>query len=602
MAQLPWAKKNASLMTPWADELSETTVWQEYPRPQMQRGEWLNLNGLWDFRIESENSSILNQYDHKILVPFCPESALSGVQLPIKPNDKIWYRKSFQIPKSWKNKDVILHFGAVDWKTTVYVNGKNVGQHKGGYNPFSFNISEYLTRDQENELVIEVWDPSETGHQPSGKQWLKPSMVFYTPISGIWQTVWLEPVSKDALANIRFTPDIDNEILIIDFSDPITEGIECKIEIFANNKLLITEVDPLKSQISIKIPNPQLWSPESPHLYDIKFTLSRLGQVIDVVDSYFAMRKYSLQKDNSGKTRFFLNNKPYFMSGVLDQGFWPDGLYTAPCDAALLYDIIMMKNMGFNTIRKHIKVEMARWYHHCDKIGMLVWQDMPNGGGKGVIIRQGIVSMLLKKSIRDDCRYWFSGYQDPATRFNFEKELLEMLDGLYNVPSIAIWVPFNEAWGQFDSVRITGVIKQRDPTRLVDHASGWFDQGCGDFKSIHDYSQNLRLPPLENQRAIIFSEFGGYTLMIDDHLWNPKKKFGYKKFQDMNEMQSKFADLFLQKIKPLIKQGLSGIIYTQTSDVEIEYNGLVTYDRKVVKFESEDLRKIHFELYQEIDS
>jgi len=553
MAQLQWAKKKAPLMTPWAENITENNVWQEYPRPQMHRTEWLNLNGLWDFTVVGKDDSPPNQFDLQILVPFCPESALSGLQIPIKPQDKMVYRKTFHIPEKWGKKDVLLHFGAVDWKTTVYVNEKVAGEHQGGYNPFSFNISQFLSQEDENEIVVEVWDPSETGHQPSGKQWLKPSMVFYTTISGIWQTVWLEPVSKSALPKFRLTPDIDEKVLIIDFSEGMTEDLQCQIDIFADDVVIKTEHGPLKSQYVIKIPDPKLWSPETPFLYDVKFTLTHQDEIVDEIKSYFAMRKFQLDQDQNGTTRFFLNNRPYFMSGVLDQGFWPDGLYTAPCDAALLYDIEMMKNMGFNSIRKHIKVEMARWYHYCDKIGMIVWQDMPNGGGKGVIYRQGIISMLLKQKIRDDRHYAFAGYKDPTIRANFESELVEMLDLMYNVPSIAIWVPFNEAWGQYDSARITEMIKQLDPSRLVDHASGWFDQGVGDFKSIHDYSQNLKLPPLEDKRAIVFSEFGGYTLLTEGHLWNPKKKFGYKKFQDLVEMQQRFGDLFLQKIKPLIK-------------------------------------------------
>lgn len=595
-----WHVKSGPLITEWGENLDPHSIWMEYPRPQLQRSEWLNLNGFWDFELLPKEKEIPIDFSQTILVPFCPESILSGIATPVKPNQKMWYRKNFSIPEPWHSKEILLHFGAVDWKSKVYVNKVLIGEHQGGYTPFSFNITPAIHDKEENEIIVEVWDPSEKGHQPSGKQWLRPGVVFYTPTSGIWQTVWIEPVSHTHIDRINVISNIDENQLQLELKTVGGEDCEVFVEIQDENTITAEYTGNLKSKILLSVPNAKLWTPESPHLYSIIISLSKNNQEIDKIRSYCAMRKFSIAPDSQGIVRFHLNNKPYFMSGVLDQGYWPDGLYTAPSEAALFSDIQMMKEMGFNTIRKHIKIEPAIWYHYCDSHGMLVWQDMPNGGGKTVIGIQMLLH-LLHITPRDDKHYRLWGYGDPALRKNFESELHEMITHLQIFPSIAIWVPFNEAWGQFDSVRMTNLIKSWDPTRLVDHASGWFDQKTGDFKSIHNYSQKLTLPKKEFNRAVIFSEFGGYTLKLEEHAWNPNKTFGYKKFQNVDELGNSFDHLYLQLIKPLISQGLSGIIYTQTSDVEIEYNGLISYDRKKLKFDKTHVKQINEALYRELE-
>ncbi|MHA1186941.1 MAG: glycoside hydrolase family 2 protein, partial [Candidatus Heimdallarchaeota archaeon] len=514
------------------------------------------------------------------------------------PKDRLWYQRTFTLSKDWKNKRILLHFGAVDWECKVWVNKKEVGSHRGGYSPFTFDITEFVDFEKENQLQIRVYDPSEKGKQPTGKQWLKPAIVFYTTVSGIWQTVWLESVPKNYITVIKLTPDIDEKVIKIKTNVQLfeeNENFKISGKITDNGKTLSEFTAKINEEKEVSLYQFNLWSPETPFLYDLEINLVKDGKVIDSIESYFAMRKFSLEKDKEGIPRFHLNNEPYFMIGLLDQGYWPDGLYTAPTDEALKWDIELTKEFGFNTIRKHIKTEPARWYYHCDKLGVLVWQDMINGGGKAGII-PNFIAFALGLQLNDSRCYWKTGQNKKWLRDNFEIELKEMIDSLYNVPSICMWVPFNESWGQFDAKRIGQWVMDYDSSRVVDHASGWFDQKAGHFISVHDYKDKFKMPKKLDTRGIVLSETGGYTLPIQECVWDPNKKFGYKNITNQVELENSYQNLVENILKPSIKQGLSGVIYTQTTDVEIEYNGLVTFDRKIKKMTADKIAKLNSSL------
>jgi len=583
------------ITTPWADQVEAQQPLPEYPRPQMVRNTWQNLNGLWAYAITGKDADMPHEFPYQILVPYPIESALSGVKRQLKPNERLWYQRYFQISPKREADRTLLHFGAVDWSCQVYINGRLAGQHEGGYAPFSFDITGSL-EEGENELVVSVWDPSDTQPIQRGKQVLKPGFIWYTTISGIWQTVWLEYVPKVYIKSIKITPDIDSETITLACQIiGKSQGCRLKVQVFDNQKPIAQAEGDQNATLNIPINKTKLWSPESPHLYDLEVSLLDEGKLIDQVGSYFGMRKFSLDRDENGVLRFCLNNRPLFLYGPLDQGYWPDGLYTPPTDEAMRLEINFIKDAGFNMLRKHIKVEPARYYYHCDKTGLIVWQDMVSGGISPKPIRFLLVNLF--KKMRDNHCYWRLGRRNKENREQFRREYQRMLDALYNVVSIAIWCPFNEGWGQFDAAEIAGWTQDYDPTRLVDHASGWFDQGAGDFKSEHIYFKPLPEPKFDPDRGLVLSEFGGYSLNLPEHAWNSDKDFGYKKFVDQKSLTEGYLQLLGDQLLPWIKQGLSAAVYTQTTDVETEVNGFLTYDRNVVKMDMEALQKVHAGLY-----
>jgi len=516
---------------------------------------------------------MVSSFDGKILVPFPIESALSGVKKKLKHKQRLWYQRIFFISESWKAKRILLHFGAVDWEATIWVNKKKVGTHKGGYVPFSFEITEYISENKENELIIAVWDPTKKRHQGRGKQTSKPIGVFYTAVSGIWQTVWLEPVPNTYINNLRMVPDIDEEILSLNVKI-INSQPEDKIdlEVKDGNVEILATSGSINQEFTLKIPNPRLWSTEEPFLYDLIIKLNRGGKILDEVKSYFGMRKIGLGRDEKGFRTIELNNKQIFQYGTLDQGYWPDGLYTAPTDEALRYDIEITKELGFNLIRKHIKIEPLRWYYFCDKMGVLVWQDMPSGG-----------RMFRRRK--------------KFGRINYYYELESMISTLFNSPSIVMWVPFNEGWGQFETKKVVKKIKNQDPYRLINNASGWFDKGIGDVRDCHKYPS----PDIPNDlkgRAAVCGEFGGLGLKIENHMWHKRFKWSYKKSKDVNLLTEKYSELIL-RLQNLISMGLCAAIYTQTTDVEGEINGLLTYDREVIKMDVKRVRELNLSLYRQ---
>ncbi len=565
-----WKLILSNIVTRWSKDVSPKNPLPEYPRPQFKRNDWLSLNGLWDYAIRPKSVKSVRTFDGKILVPFPIESALSGIKRKLGHKQRLWYRCKFSTPESWKDKNLLLHFGAVDWEATVWINGMRVGSHKGGYVPFSFDISEHL-KENENEIRVAVWDPTNKGNQERGKQSLRPWGIYYTAISGIWQTVWLEPVPISRIESIKMIPDVDKESLNLMIK---VHGLKARdkiqLEVKDGNKEIISTTENPDPNYILKIPDPILWSPSSPVLYDLIIKLERDGKILDEVESYFGMRKIGFGKDKNGIVRIELNNKPLFQYGTLDQGYWPDGLYTAPTDEALRYDIEITKALGFNMIRKHVKVEPARWYYYCDKLGMLVWQDMPNGG-----------KLLLRGKVSKKY-YW--------------NELAAMLSTLYNHPSIIVWVPFNEGWGQFQTKKVVNAIKKYDPSRLVDNASGWFDKKVGDIRDIHNYP-GPKMPKLEEKRAAVLGEFGGLGLKIKDHIWGSKMSWSYRQASNTEKLTQRYIKL-INKLKPLIKGGLCAAIYTQITDVEAEINGLLTYDREIIKIDEEQLRKLNLSLFQ----
>lgn len=593
-----WRPAGDKIKTTWGENLDPQEVWQEYPRPQFQRADWMNLNGLWEYAILPKSEPAPEKYQGNILVPFCVESALSGVGKAFTPNDRLWYKTIFQVSKSWKSKRIILNFEAVDWSSTVWINGALVGSHKGAYDRFSFDITPYLKKNGRQNIVVAVDDASSMGEQPRGKQQLNQHGIWYTPVSGIWQTVWVEAVSYEAsLKEVRITPDIDMGQVklapMLNAANPHNFTVEATI--FMEDTEVARETFPAETEQIIPIFKPRHWSPDDPFLYTLKLVLyDDQLKTIDEVNSYFGMRKISLGEAMGTKV-LLLNNKPLFHYGTLDQGWWPDGLHTPPSDEAMAYDLEVTKSMGFNMIRKHIKVEPDRWYYHCDRLGIMVWQDMPS-----------VMVVFPKEGEERGTTRLFVGRDqpDPPRRTEqsaqFEWEMRRMMDLHYNAPSVVIWVPFNEGWGQYTTCRINDLVKAYDPTRLVNPVSGWSLRSCGDIYDIHSYQTNVTVPPVTVNRASVLGEYGGIGLPIEGHLWNPEmRNWGYQTYKTTEELIKHYKHKFDQIVEMKKSMGLSAAVYTQTTDVEGEVNGLMTYDRKVIKIPVEKLKEIHSVLYEE---
>ncbi len=579
-----WKIAGDKIRTKWAEEVTPSNVLPEYPRPQLVRSEWQNLNGLWNYAITEINAAQPTEFSGEILVPFALESALSGVQKPLKENQLLWYEREFTVPAKWLSQRVMLNFGAVDWSADVYVNGVYVGGHTGGFTPFACDITAALNKKGAQKLVVRVWDPTEKGEQPVGKQLSKLGRIWYTPVSGIWQTVWLEPVSKqNHIESITPSSCLRHSDIIVKTKTAVCDGLVA-VEVFDNGTKVGEGSAPCGIAVKIHIPNAKLWSPETPHLYDLKVTLKQNGKVVESVTSYTAMREVGKVRDEYGHLRATLNGKPIFMYGPLDQGWWPDGLYTAPTDEALAWDIQFTKDLGFNTIRKHIKVEPARWFYHCDRLGMLVWQDMPCGE-------------QANKNTFSWARHQVNGGSDTTLteefKRNYYKEWGEIMDFCNFFQSVVVWVPFNEAWAQFDTEKVVDWTYKRDHTRLINPASGGNLRECGDIMDWHNYP----MPVMGVHHAdyiLMLGEYGGLGLPVKGHLWNPKmQNWGYggnrKDKEDVTKTYIKYAEMII----PFVKQGMSGAIYTQTTDVEGEVNGFVTYDRKVVKMDIKRINEIN---------
>lgn len=565
------------LTTPWGERLDENRILIEYPRPQMRRDSYLNLNGRWEYAI-TDSDEPPRCWDGTILVPFSPESALSGVGRTLRPGQTLWYRREVTVPQGFIPRDgrLLLHFGAVDQEAAVYLNGVLLGRHMGGYNAFTLDVTDALG--PTNTLVVRVHDDTDAGFHSRGKQKTRRGGIWYTPQSGIWQTVWMEAVPRRYIEGLRIVPLFDQSA--VEVTVRCAQPLQCEATVDGRTV-------PFTSGEAARIPMPDFraWSPEDPYLYDLSVTLGE-----DRVESYFGMRKVEVRADRGGVKRLFLNGEPYFHSGLLDQGYWPDGLYTAPSDEALIFDIQTAKSMGFNMLRKHIKVEPMRWYYHCDRLGMLVWQDMPSGGGK---YRFSTISLPLVTGVhRRDNRYRAFARTSSQGRAEYMDELEEMVLQLFNAPSVALWVPFNEGWGQFDSTFVMERLRLLDPTRPVDPASGWHDQGAGDLRSLHVYFKPFRFRRDRRGRALALSEFGGYNLRVDGHCFN-QKDYGYRRLPDAAALWRDFVRLYEREVLPAVPRGLCAAVYTQLSDVENELNGLMTYDRRVVKLDAEDVRELN---------
>ena len=570
-----WQPAGDHIRTPWADQVDPSAPLPEYPRPLMQRTDWMNLNGLWDYAVRKAGEPF-GKADGRILVPYCIESSLSGVGRTVAVDEYLWYHRTFSLPKSWKGNRVLLHFGAVDWKADIWVNDVKAGNHTGGYTPFSIDITDAL-KSGENSLTVRVWDGTDTGFQPRGKQVRKPSGIWYTSVTGIWQTVWLEPVPEQHIRNLRTTPDLDAGCIRV-LAEGVDRGV-VEVSLSADGRRVASARALAGSEVEIPVPGARLWTPDDPYLYDLEVSLIRDGKTLDRVKSYCAMRKVGVTPGKDGILRLTLNDKPIFMYGPLDQGWWPDGLYTAPTDEALAFDVQKTKDWGFNLIRKHVKVEPARWYYHCDRLGILVWQDMPSGDLHG-----------SWQNTR-----WYQGTEfvrSADSEACYRKEWREIMDYLYSQPCIVAWVPFNEGWGQFKTLEITAWTKQHDPSRLVNSASGGNHfLGAGDILDLHNYPQpDMYL--YDANRVNVLGEYGGIGLPVEGHLWTPDRNWGYVKFASPKEVTDEYVK-YARQLKEMVARGFSAAIYTQTTDVEIEVNGLMTYDRRVDKVVIPRIREIN---------
>ena len=562
------------MKTVWGEQLDPNAVLQEYPRPQMMRESYRNLNGLWDYAI-TDTDTCPENWDGKILVPFSPEAELSGVGRTLLPSQYLWYRRELvEAPQAGMR--LLLHFGAVDQECRVWLNGRLLGGHTGGYTAFTLDATDALA--ESNVLLVAVRDGTDTNELSRGKQKTKRGGIWYTPQSGIWQTVWAEWVPERYISALRITPDAAHSCVRVTVQSEY-DGV-CYLHFHGRRIGGFTN-----RETTIRVENAELWSPEHPKLYDFS---AELGS--DRVESYFALRDTAVGRDKAGRPCLLLNGKPYFHSGVLDQGYYPDGLYTAPSDEAMIYDITLMKRMGFNMLRKHIKIEPMRWYYHCDRLGMLVWQDMMNGGGDYRLLT--ISAPLFTHRSHSDHDYRRFARTDAAGRAAYYAELTEMVTQLYSCPCIVMWVPFNEGWGQFDAAEAVRRIEALDKTRTIDHASGWHDQRIGSIQSLHVYFYPYRYKPDRLGRAVVLSEFGGYQLPVAGHTWNDAN-FGYKGYETPEALMEAYRKLFETQILPARRKGLAASVYTQLSDVEDEVNGFVTYDRKVEKLDAGAVRAIN---------
>ena len=608
-AQNSWRPVSGHIMTRWAEQVTPETAWREHPRPQLVREDWLNLNGLWDYaivgdskewtggRLENAKADLLldlavtepPQWDGKILVPFSPEAALSGVGKIVRPDQTLWYRRSFTVPAEWSGRRVRLRFEAVDWHAVVFVNGTRIGENKGGYTPFSLDITDALSDSGEQQVTVAVWDPSNAGDQTIGKQSL-PEMrrgFRFRPNSGIWQTVWLEPVSQTHIERLKLIPDVDKGAIVVGSTISGGAAGTLRVRVLDGGEEIATGEGPSGDPLAVTIPSPKLWSPEAPFLYDLEAELLREGSSVDLVKSYFGMRKIAIQADENGIPRFFLNNKLLtFQLGPLDQGYWPDGLLTPPSDAAAEFDIQYLKDIAANMIRVHIKVHPDRWYYHCDRLGIIVWQDMV-------------------------CSRKFESKITAASAKQWELEQRRMIDHLHNHPSIIQWVVFNEGWGQYDTERLTAWTKAYDPTRLVTGVSGFMDvPGVGDISDVHDYSfyPTIRTHELGEERAVVLGEFGGFNVLVEGELWHEDQKQETKTDPTAEAGREAYGavDMWLPNYKRWLDgfryliagHGLNAGVYTQISDVEHEINGWLTYDRSRSKIDQATLRALHEPLYE----
>ena len=625
------SKQSHQLYTVWGEHLDPAHVLEEYPRPQLRRDNYTILNGYWDYAFTEAEAECPKAWDGKILVPFSPESALSGVNRQLQPEEALWYQRSVLISETGKYIEehhsgtqsdelekkpavvperTLLHFGAVDQSCTVFVNGREVGCHKGGFYGFSFDITEAL-KVGENTLTVKVRDVSDTSWHSRGKQKLKNGGIFYTAQSGIWQTVWMERVPQTYIRNLWITPRYDEAA--VEISVEMSDGVDCfpekRIDRAENSlsaagrigseqeekrgtdkkkgRKLCVEIrdgentifvgEFTGSNFIIPIPDMKAWTPESPFLYDLTVTVGE-----DKVDSYFAMRCFTKETDGKGIPRLCLNHKPYFMNGVLDQGYWPDGLMTAPSDEALIYDIETIKKLGFNMLRKHCKLEPMRWYYHCDRLGMIVWQDMLNGGTDYHMAGVCYLPTILPGIRIKDSHYGFFSRLDAEGRQEWRDECEMTVRQLYNCPSVGAWVVFNEGWGQFDAEAGVELVRSLDQTRLIDQASGWFDQRGGDMRSVHNYFRRQKVEKDKYGRAFVVSEYGGYAWCVPGHSYS-EGVFGYRNYTDKDALDAGYRRLMDEEILPLVEKGLAGAVYTQVSDIEEEVNGLMTYDRKIIK-------------------
>ena len=575
-----------TMLTRWGKTIDPEHVLEEYPRPGMQRDSYVCLNGYWDYAITS-SPQFPAQYDGQILVPFSPEALLSGVNSIVRPAQYLHYRRCFRAEKPADGKRLLLHFGAVDQNCDVYMNGCRLGGHTGGYWHFTFDITSYV-QEGENLLQVVVRDLTDTSHHAMGKQSLERGGMWYTPQSGIWQTVWMEYVPACSIDVLRLCPDVDNKSLEVRVTMHDARRLPMQLTVRLKGEDILRSVGMTGDTCRIELPSVRLWTPEDPALYDL---IIRAGE--DEVTSYFAMRKISVEKDAKGILRLFLNGRPYFHNGVLDQGYYPDGLYTAPSDEAMVSDILEMKALGFNMLRKHAKIEPDRWYYHCDRLGMLVWQDMVNGGDRRKNVIKATVSNMLPepfKLSRDENLRVFTR-DNEISREEFAREVMMTIPQLYNFPSIVVWTVFNEAWGEYRAGKVIKMIREMDASRLLDVASGWIDQAGGELSSIHNYFLPLKVKP-QADRCVALSEFGGYSLHIPDHSWTDNE-FGYRKYHSKATLTHAIEQLWKRDLLDNIETGLSAIVYTEVSDVEDETNGLLTYDREILKVDAEKMRGIN---------